>query len=61
MTVEIFSHTQSLGAAAAAKAASLIRAAVQVRGEARVVVATGNSHLQFIGSLAETAGIDWGA
>ncbi|MGH9610889.1 MAG: 6-phosphogluconolactonase, partial [Bryobacteraceae bacterium] len=61
MMVEIFPDGQSLGAAAAAKAASLIREAVQVRGEARILVATGNSQLQFIGSLAETQGINWSA
>jgi glucosamine-6-phosphate deaminase len=61
MTVEILPDLRSLGAAAAARAASLIREAVELRGEARILVATGNSQMQFIGSLAETPGIDWSA
>lgn len=61
MTVEIFPDIRSLAAAAAARAASLIREAIGLRGEARILVATGNSQMQFIDVLAGAPGIDWSA
>ncbi|MGH9584558.1 MAG: glucosamine-6-phosphate deaminase [Bryobacteraceae bacterium] len=58
---EIFPDAQSLGVAAAAKAASLIRQAIQIRGGARILAATGNSQLAFVDSLAKAPEIDWSA
>ena len=46
--------------AAADEAARLIREAIAARGRARIVVATGTSQFEFLESLANAPGIDWG-
>lgn len=61
MTLEIFPDPKTLGAAAAARAAALLREAVRARGGARIVVATGNSQLQFIDALAQAPDLAWGS
>lgn len=58
-TVCIFASKLDLGRAAAARASSLLRAAVECRGRARAIVATGNSQLEFIEALAAEPGIPW--
>src|SRR5688572_23144648 len=60
MRVEIFDSKRELGEAAARDAAAIIRAAIDERGEARVVAATGASQFEFLDALAGAAGIDWG-
>lgn len=52
-SVHICSSLQELGAAAAAKAAQFIRSAIEQRGQARVIVATGNSQLPLIEALVK--------
>lgn len=47
------------GAAAAEKAAEIIRTAVSHRGWARVVVGTGNSQLDFIAALVARSDLTW--
>src|SRR4051812_25037439 len=61
MQLAIFENTAQLSAAAAAKAAEIIRVAIAANGRARVVVATGNSQIEFIRLLAEQPDIDWSA
>lgn len=59
MTLEILPDPETLGAAAAARAAMLLREAIRTRGGARIVVATGNSQLRFIDALAQAPDVSW--
>jgi glucosamine-6-phosphate deaminase len=59
--VGIYSTRQMMGLAAAADAAALIRKTVQERGQARIMIATGNSQLDLIGSLIKEPGVPWQA
>lgn len=59
MTIRIFGDGDSLVLAAAEQAALAIRRAVAERNCCRVVLATGNSQLQFLEALTRLAGIDW--
>src|SRR5258708_3695691 len=59
MTVRIFGDGDSLATAAAEQARVAIRCAIAERNCCRVVLATGNSQLQFLGALTRMAGIDW--
>lgn len=60
MVLKVFEDKVSLGRAAAAQAASAIRGAIQARGRARVVAATGASQIQFLEALTAEPGMDWG-
>lgn len=55
----VYATNQALGAAAAAEAAHILRSALAQRGEAVIIIATGNSQLSFLHALAETPDIDW--
>jgi glucosamine-6-phosphate deaminase len=57
--VKVFDDKLSLGASAAAHAASRIRRACADRGQARIVVATGASQLDFLAALIQAENIDW--
>lgn len=59
LDVSVHESGVALGAAAARDAAEVIKAAIQERGSARVLLATGNSQLDFLTALRETSGIDW--
>lgn len=59
--VGIYSTREKMGLAAAADAAALIRKTVQERGQARIMIATGNSQLDVIGSLVKEPGGPWQA
>lgn len=59
--VGIYSTRQSMGLAAAADAAALIRNTVQERGQARIMIATGNSQLDVIDSLVKEPEVPWQA
>ena len=48
-----------MGEAAAAHAAKIIQQAIKDRGRARIVVATGNSQIDFIEALASRTDVDW--
>jgi glucosamine-6-phosphate deaminase len=48
-----------LGAAAAVEAAEILRAAVEARGEANAILATGNSQLTFLRAIVTMPGIPW--
>ncbi len=60
MILKVFDDAFSLGKAAAAQAADAIRGAIQARGRARVVAATGASQIQFLEALTAEPGMDWG-
>lgn len=59
LEVEIYPDRAALGGAAAERAAALLREAVAERGQANVILATGNSQLTFYAALCEMPGIDW--
>lgn len=59
MQIQLFNDKLSLGQAAAAAGADLIRAAIARDGEATIVVATGASQFELLASLVKAPGIDW--
>ena len=59
MKVEVFDSKREAGEAAARDAAGIIREAIEARGRARVVAATGASQFEFLDALAREGGIDW--
>lgn len=48
-----------MGGAAAAEAARIIKAAIDEKGAANIIIATGNSQLTFLQALREKEGLDW--
>jgi glucosamine-6-phosphate deaminase len=61
LTVQIYATDEELSRDAAADAAAAINAAVQARGVANVMFATGNSQLGFLDQLIVRSDIDWAA
>jgi glucosamine-6-phosphate deaminase len=59
LPVGIYQTNEELGEVAAAAASEIIQRAVQEKGYANIIVATGNSQLTFIAALREEEGIDW--
>ena len=58
---QVFDSRRELAASAAMHAADLVRSAVAERGVARVVVATGNSQIDFIAELTSLPDVAWNA
>ena len=59
LPITIYQTNAELGAAAADEASGIITRALRERGEANIILATGNSQLTFLTALRETSGIDW--
>jgi glucosamine-6-phosphate deaminase len=59
LPVEIYPGYQEMGRAAADVARTIMREAISARGEANIILATGNSQVSFLESLRDLAGIDW--
>ncbi len=59
MDIQVFDSAETLGAAAAAHAERIVKAALAARGAARVVLATGASQFAFLAALAARPGVDW--
>ena len=59
MKVRVFGDKRSLSQAAAEQALMAISAAIQQRGLARIIVATGASQLEFLEALTGAKNIDW--
>jgi glucosamine-6-phosphate deaminase len=57
--VNVYASAQEIGAAAAERAAGVIQSAIAECGQARIVVATGNSQLTLMAALVELQEIDW--
>jgi glucosamine-6-phosphate deaminase len=57
--VEVHETIESLSRQAASHAASLISSAIARRGNARIVIATGNSQVAFMSELVRQPGIEW--
>jgi glucosamine-6-phosphate deaminase len=59
MQIHVFPTKADLSAAAATRAAALIREAIAARGHARIIAATGAAQFGFLETLTATPGIDW--
>jgi glucosamine-6-phosphate deaminase len=59
MIVRIFENKSSLAKAAAEQAATTVRRAIDERGGARIIAATGTSQIEFLDALARADKIDW--
>jgi len=59
MIVRVFEDKSSLGRAAAEQAATAIRHAIDERGQARIIAATGTSQIEFLDALTKADNIDW--
>jgi glucosamine-6-phosphate deaminase len=59
MVIKTFNDKAALGASAAEQAATAIRRAIQQRGKARIIAATGASQFEFLEALTKLSGIDW--
>ena len=59
LPVRVYEDEEAMGRAAAADAADIVRRALAERGEAVLILATGNSQLAFLRALREAPGIDW--
>lgn len=59
MNMHIHESTSELGQAAARKAGQLIRSALQLKGTANIILATGASQFEMLNYLVLESGIDW--
>jgi glucosamine-6-phosphate deaminase len=59
LPVEVYESRDEMGKAAAAVAQQIIQNAITQRGEANVILATGNSQLTFLHALRDMPGIAW--
>ena len=59
MPVHIFVSNEALGARAAEDLAQILAQAIEARGSASVILATGNSQLSFMQALRVLPGIEW--
>lgn len=59
LPVSIYRTNEEMGRAAAAEASEIIRQAIREKGQANIIVATGNSQLTFLAALKEVTTIDW--
>ena len=60
MKIEVHKTKLACSAAAADKGAEILKQAIAVRGRASFIVATGASQFDFLKSLTQKEGIDWG-
>lgn len=59
LPVDVYADEQAMGRAAADVAARTLRDSLNERGEANIILATGNSQLAFLKALRETQIVDW--
>lgn len=59
MKIQVFEDKLMLGRAAARRAADLIARAITCQGQARILVATGSSQIEFLDALVNESGLDW--
>jgi glucosamine-6-phosphate deaminase len=60
MNIRHFPTSTELADAAAAQATAALTRAINARGRARIVAATGSAQFEFLSVLTRTPGIDWG-
>ena len=61
LRVHVFSCSRDAAGTAAREAAAILRDTIARHGRARLVVATGNSQLEFIDTLVQAQDLDWSA
>jgi glucosamine-6-phosphate deaminase len=59
LILEVFDDKAALGEAAAREAASRLRQAIDAKGHARIIAATGASQFEFLGALSADRSLDW--
>ena len=59
METLIYHTAAEMAAAAAEKAAGAIREAIEAKGRANIILATGASQMEMLGNLVAAKGIDW--
>lgn len=59
MNISVYEDTAQMAYAAASKAATSLRSAIEGNGRGIIVVATGNSQIEFVENLASEPNIDW--
>ncbi len=59
LPVAVYADRQALGQAAALSARGILQSAIAERGQANLILATGNSQLTFLHALRELDGIEW--
>ena len=59
LPVSVYENNTEVGKAAAADAAAYLKQVLDERGQANVILATGNSQLTFLETLRSLPGIDW--
>jgi glucosamine-6-phosphate deaminase len=59
MIIKTFGNSTELAQAAARRAAGIISETIALRGTARIIVATGASHLAFLNAVVASPGVDW--
>jgi glucosamine-6-phosphate deaminase len=59
LPIEVYASRKAMGAAAATVAQQLLQESIAQRGEANLILATGNSQLTFLHALAGLAGSAW--
>src|SRR3954469_12639685 len=59
LPIEVYSSREAMGEAAAAVAHSTLTSAIADRGEANLILATGNSQLKFLHALRDLPVISW--
>ena len=59
LPVTLYETNEAMGKAAALEAAEIIQAAIEEKGAANIIIATGNSQLTFLETLREMEDIDW--
>ncbi len=59
LPVSVFESNEAMGLAAALDARGFLCQAIDAKGEANMILATGNSQLTFLHALSQLDGIDW--
>jgi glucosamine-6-phosphate deaminase len=59
LIIRVFQEKRALGQAAAARTAEAMHQAIQNRGTARIVAATGASQIEFLEALTQSRDVDW--
>jgi glucosamine-6-phosphate deaminase len=59
MDIQLFPDKRTLARCAAREAASLLSSAIETRGHARIVAATGTSQIEFLDELTRGGRVDW--
>ena len=59
LPIAVYESNDAMGLAAALDAREIINQAIKDRGEANLIIATGNSQLSFLHALRDLDGIDW--